>query len=239
MKPKFASNLIPIYSLILSLFICIAVAGNRAITVISENAPILNQTCIVIDAGHGGIDGGAVSCSGKLESAINLQIAQRLNDLMHLLGFKTYMLRHTDRSLHTYGKTIAAQKASDLKERVRLINETQNAILLSIHQNYFPDSQYSGPQVFYSNTADSKELASQLQSILVQTLAPSSTRREKASKGVYLMEHINCTGVLIECGFLSNPEEEARLINEIYQKKLCCVIASGCSQYLKSAQAIA
>ena len=186
----------------------------------------------VVDAGHGGVDGGATSCTGKLESAFNLEIALRLNDLMHLLGIHTEMIRTTDISVYTQGETIAAQKVSDLKERVRMVNESENALLLSIHQNTFPDSRYGGAQVFYGPEGESAQLAEALQNAFRSTVNPGSNRRSKKADGVYLMEHIDTTGVLIECGFLSNVEEEAKLRSADYQKKLCCVIASTVSNHL-------
>lgn len=206
--------------------------GSKAVTVIAENTPMERETCIIIDPGHGGEDGGATSCTGVLESTYNLSIATRLNDLFHLLGYETKMIRTTDTSIYTKGETIAQKKVSDLRERVRIVNETENALLLSIHQNNFPDGRYSGAQVFYAGTEESQELAKRLQTAFVSTLNPGSKRKCKKSDGVYLMEHINCTGVLIECGFLSNPGEEARLRDGAYQKKLCCVIAATVSEYL-------
>lgn len=223
---------LPVYALVFSLFLLGSIFGSRTVTVLSENAPLENRRCIVIDPGHGGEDGGAVSITGANESAINLEISLRLQDLFHLLGYDTKMIRTTDRSIYTQGNTIASKKASDLKERVRIINATENALLLSIHQNHFSESKYSGAQVFYAQTQGSKDLAEQLQAALVQTVNPGSGRSCKQSTGVYLMEHISCPGILVECGFLSNPEEEAKLRTSEYQKKLCCVIAASVSQFL-------
>lgn len=192
---------------------------------------IRNHT-IIIDAGHGGEDGGATSCTGKLESVYNLEIARKLNDLMHLLGLHTKMVRTSDTSVYTQGNSIAEKKVSDLNYRVKLVNETENAILVSIHQNTFPDGQYRGAQVFYAPKGEGKDLAEQLQTALVQTLNPGSNRRSKRADGIYLMEHIQKTGVLVECGFLSNAEEEANLRSEDYQKKLVCVIAATVFNFL-------
>ena len=224
-------TMIPVYALVfLGLLFC-TLAGDRAVTVMSEHAPIENRRCFIVDAGHGGVDGGAVSCTGKYESHINLEIALRLNDLLHLLGYETKMIRTTDISIYTAGESIAAKKASDLKERVKIVNETDNAILLSIHQNHYSDSYYSGAQMFYPNTDGSKELAKQLQSAFVATLNPGSNRQAKPAEGLYLMKHVEKTSVLIECGFLSNYEEEAKLRDGEYQKKVACVIAATCGQY--------
>lgn len=214
--------------------ICIVLveAGSKAVTVLVEHSSIDHRTCIVIDAGHGGIDGGAVSISGVPESQINLEIAQRLNDLLNLLGYKTLMLRNTDTSLHTDGVTISAQKVSDLKHRVQMITTSNASLLISIHQNTFSNKRYSGAQVFYHSDEKSMTLANHLQENLIRTLNHGSNRKSKAAKGIYLMEHISCPGVLIECGFLTNVQEEALLRSAGYQKQLCSVIAATVSSNL-------
>lgn len=231
MKRKI-SAMIPIYITVLGIFLITAHGGSQAVTVISENSPIERRTCVVIDAGHGGEDGGAVSCTGVHESKLNLEIALRLDDMFHMLGIDTYMIRTTDRSVHTQGATIAARKISDLKERVSIINKLEPALMLSIHQNYFTDGRYSGPQVFYSNVADSKNFAREMQENLTEVLSPGSNRKEKPAEGIYLMEHTQCPGLLIECGFLSNSQEEAMLRDESYQKKLCAVVAAITAKHL-------
>ena len=222
------------YSLTILLVLFASFGSSKAITVISENAALVREHCIIIDPGHGGEDGGATSCSGILESQFNLEISQRLNDLLQLLGFETKMIRESDISIYTKGDSIAQKKVSDLKERVRITNETNTSLLLSIHQNNFTDSRYSGAQVFYAKTDGSRELAQKLQSKFVSTLNKGSQRKCKESTGIYLMEHIQCTGVLIECGFLSNPEEESKLRNAEYQKRISCVIATTVGEYLSN-----
>jgi N-acetylmuramoyl-L-alanine amidase len=148
---------------------------------------------------------------------------------MHFLGIDTYMIRSDDISVYTTGDTIAAKKISDLKERVRIVNETENAMLISIHQNYYKDSRYSGAQVFYHADA---ALAKQLQSAFVDTLNAASRRKAKKGDGMYLLQNINCPAALIECGFLSNAQEEASLRTDVYQKKICCVIGCVVSCYI-------
>lgn len=224
---------LPFYLLTVIVFIGIAMWGSKTTTTIAQNRPIQRNKTIVIDAGHGGIDGGATSCSGVLESKLNLDIALKLEAVMQLLGLDTVMIRSTDTSIYTEGNTIASQKVSDLKERVRIVNETPNAILVSIHQNTFPDGRYSGAQVFYAGE-ESRMMAQTLQSNFNQTLCRGSNRKSKKAQGVYLMQNIDCTGVLIECGFLTNPEEEAKLRDAAYQKQLCCVIASTVSTFIHS-----
>ena len=207
---------------------------DRIVTVTAENAPLLNRHIVIIDAGHGGEDGGAVSCTGIPESKLNLEIALKLKDLLALLGFDTMMIRTTDRSVSTEGETIAARKASDLKTRVSMVNETDNCVLVSIHQNYFTDSKYSGAQVFYANTPGSRQLAESLQSAFVATVNVGSNREVKPADGVYLMQHVTCPAVLVECGFISNYEEESRLQTKAYQQKICSVIAGCVSQYINN-----
>ena len=213
------------------LTICGALAlvhwGSRTVTVVSEHIPMPRQQCIVIDAGHGGIDGGATSCTGRLESSYNLEISLRLRDLLHFLGYDTKMIRIRDESIYREGNTIRQQKRSDLRERVKAVNETDNAILISVHQNQFSDSRYFGAQVFYADTPGSKELAEILQSQISSYLVPRSHREVKRCQGVYLMEHIQRTGILLECGFISNPQEEARLSDPAHQKQLCCIVGAA------------
>lgn len=231
-KKFFDYKIIIIYSLIFAMFIFVSLNWNHTVATLSNN--ISQPQIVVIDAGHGGIDGGAVSCTGVYESTLNLEVACRLNDLMHLLGISTVMIRDTDRSVYTNGDTIAAKKISDIKERVRIVNSTPNALLISIHQNNFQQNQYWGTQVFYNQQEESKEIAEQLQAAFRANLNPDNRRQIKRTSGIYLMEHINCRGVLIECGFLSNPAEEAHLRNSTYQKQFICVIGSTVSQYLNT-----
>lgn len=223
-----------LYMLIGIVTLAMAFGTNLAITTMAEHAPIQRSHTIVIDAGHGGEDGGALSCTGVKESQINLQIALRLEALLHLLGYETHMIRTTDISIHTNGTTIAQKKVSDLKERVRIVNSLDNGILLSIHQNTFPVEKYNGAQVFYNPCAGAKELAEHLQYTFIETVNPGSHRACKTADHVYLLRNIQCPGVLVECGFLSNAGEEAKLRAGEYQKKLVCVIASSLSSYLNA-----
>ena len=208
--------------------------GNRVVTVMSENRSVGNKHCIVIDPGHGGEDGGAVSIRNLPESRYNLEISLRLQDMFHLLGYQTRMIRTEDVSIFTKGDTLAQKKTSDLMERVRIANETEGALLLSIHQNHFPDSQYAGAQVFFAQTEGSEDLAKQIQNSFITSVNPGSKRQVKKAEKVYLMTHIQCPGVLIECGFLSNPQEERMLRDPEYQKKLVSVIAAATGTFLSN-----
>ncbi len=188
---------------------------------------------VVIDPGHGGEDGGAVSVSGIKESDINLQICLRMDDLFHFFGIPTVMTRREDVSIYdATANTVSEKKVSDLKNRAAIVMNTPGALFVSIHQNMFSDGKYSGAQVFYAPTERSTELAESMQESLREHIDPSNHREAKKSEAVWLMEHISCTGVLVECGFLSNVEETQKLKSDDYQKKLTCVIASQIMQYL-------
>lgn len=232
---KAISRVITIYTLTIAAFLVITYLASTATTVLAKQIPIERHHTIVIDAGHGGEDGGATSCTGKLECSYNLEISLRLRDLLHLLGYKTKMIRTTDQSVYKDANTIAEKKISDLKERVRIVNEPDSAFLISIHQNTYTDHQYKGAQVFYAETQGSKDLAQKLQQELIRTVNPGSNRGIKKADGIYLMQHIKCTGILIECGFISNPEEEALLRQKEYQQKICCVIACTLTPFLTGA----
>ncbi|MBR6596030.1 MAG: N-acetylmuramoyl-L-alanine amidase [Oscillospiraceae bacterium] len=216
------------YMGIILLTLTLTSLGSRVVVVFSQSLPPERKHCFIIDPGHGGIDGGATSCTGKLESGFNLEIGLRLRDLLQFMGYRTKMTRTEDVSIYTGGDTIAQKKLSDLKERVRICNETDGAILLSIHQNTFSDSKYFGPQVFFADNEESKALAGYLQ----KSLDPTGKRGTKRAEGIYLMEHITCPGALIECGFISNPQEEAKLRSAEYQKELCCRIAASSVEYV-------
>lgn len=233
-KPVRLSVFLPIYLFVFGACMLIAVFGDRAVTTMVASTPLQDRTCIIIDAGHGGVDGGATSCTGVLESKINLEIALRLNDLLHFLGYNTKMIRTEDISVYTQGETIAEKKISDLKQRVKFVNETENPILISIHQNTFSDSRYSGAQVFYGSAGKGIQLAEYLQNALIQTINQGSNRCCKKASDIYLLQNIDCTGILIECGFLSNPTEEARLRSSNYQQQLCCVISAALANFLSS-----
>lgn len=224
-------RMLPVYVLLLAGMIVVAFLADRSVTVLADNRPMsINRKTVIIDPGHGGVDGGATSCTGVLESQFNLDISLRLQDTLNFLGIRTVMIRTIDESIYTEGNTIAAKKVSDLKERVRIVNSIKDCILLSIHQNYYPNSKYYGAQIFYAPTVGSRELATDMQNQLVQTLNPESRRKSKKAEGIYLLQHVNCPAILIECGFLSNPNEEFLLRSEDYQKKLCLVIAATVSR---------
>lgn len=188
----------------------------------------------VIDPGHGGIDGGASGVSGSRECDINLDIGLKTELLMRFLGLNPIMTRDSDISIHTSdAKTIAQKKRSDLSQRVRLANLSDDRVLISIHQNKFEQSKYYGAQVFYNG--NNKNFAEIMQKSLRETLDPANDRQAKSSGGnVYLLEHTRRPAVLIECGFLSNHTEEALLQNNIYQLKISMAICGGFLEWAKS-----
>ncbi len=197
-------------------------------------AHVLNTpVTVVIDPGHGGEDGGASSKNGVLESQLNLEISLRVRDLFALLGVKTAMIRETDTAVYTGTcNTIREKKVSDIKNRVQMVNAAPNALLVSIHQNYFEQSKYDGAQVFYAKTDGSKDLAERTQQLLREALDKGNHREAKQAQSVYLMEHIKCTGILVECGFLSNAQEEANLRDADYQKKLAAAVCAAVRGYI-------
>lgn len=207
-----------------------AALGGEAQTVSGEGS----GSVIYLDPGHGGEDGGAVSVTGVQESGINLEISLRLRDLLQLCGMSTKMTRDGDYAIYGDGcQTMAQKKASDLRNRVALLQQAPGAILISIHQNQFPEEKYHGAQVFYNQGANSEQLAKFMQEALTNGLDPENNRETKRAQDIFLMEQIENTAVLIECGFLSNREEEAKLRDEEYQKKIACAISAGLANYIE------
>lgn len=183
---------------------------------------------LILDAGHGGEDGGAVSATGTPESQINLDIVLKMNDILGLYGTAPKLLRSEDISLHDPGAvTLREKKVSDLKNRVAAVQAEEQATVISIHQNSYPDSRYSGTQTFYAPTEGSEELARHIQNAIQQTLQTENAREVKQiPETIYFFNHIDCRAVLVECGFLTNPAEEALLKDDAYQKKLAALLSS-------------
>lgn len=190
-----------------------------------EDIPIT----VIVDPGHGGEDGGAVSANGVLESQLNLAVAAQVNDLLRFSGQRTIMTRADDQSIHTEGETIRARKASDIRNRVALVNGTEQAVLLSIHQNSLPSSPVThGAQVFWNQQEGADLLAQIVQDSLNHTINPGNEKHPKQIPGtIYLMKHVTAPAILVECGFLSNAEETAKLQDPSYQMKLAAAITTG------------
>lgn len=205
-------------------------------TVYSDN--FQNKT-VIIDAGHGGFDGGTSSSDGTVEKDLNLQISHKINEILNSFGVKTIMTRTGDNGLNDENlPTIRQKKISDIKKRLSLINETEDAVFVSIHQNHFSQEKYSGAQVFYSkNNPQSQQLAEKIRFRLITALQPDNTREIKRSGSeIYLLFHAKIPAVMVECGFMSNFNETQLLKNEEYQKKLAFTVAMGIIDFLNQTE---
>ncbi len=189
---------------------------------------------VIIDAGHGGEDGGAVGIDGILEKEINLSISEKANALLGFYGVNTKMTRSEDISLHTEeSKRQGKRKLSDAQNRVKQITDTPNAVLISIHQNSFPDESCKGAQVFFAkNNILSHPLAECVLDSIQNGLNDKNKRVVKqAEDRIYLLKNINCPAVLVECGFITNSKESKLLMTEKYRLKLAACIVSGYVNY--------
>ena len=206
--------------------------GQRFIAVMGMSAESAHLL-LIIDPGHGGMDGGATSITGVEERELNLEIALRLEALAALYGIPTEMTRRTaEIDYPEDANTIRQKKVADTRARVELINAAANAVVISIHQNIYDGPNASGPQVLFADTAASEEFSLSMQEALTEALGLTRPRPPiQVRQGVYIMNHINTPAILVECGFLSNPEEEAALRTEAYQIRLASALLSG---YIRS-----
>ncbi len=181
---------------------------------------------IVIDAGHGGADGGAVSTNGILEKDLNLQIAYTLSELMKISGYNVVMTRTTDTMLTCDGG--GTHKMQDLKARLEIASKYPESLTISIHCNKFPSEKCKGLQVYYSDHDNAKSYADSVQASVIALLQNDNHRAtKKADSSIYLLSRAQSPSILIECGFLSNPEECKNLSDVDYQKKLALCILNG------------
>lgn len=194
----------------------------------------LAGTTIALDAGHGGPDGGAVSKQGIIEKDINLAVTLYLRDYLQQAGAMVYMTREDDRDLaNPDTKGYKKRKTEDLTRRVRLIEEKQAKLFVSIHMNSVPSSRWSGAQTFYStNNGDSITLAELIQDELRRNLNNTDRVAKQSDKSVYLLEELKIPAVLVEVGFLSNPEEARLLGDEKYQRKVAASVYQGIMKYI-------
>lgn len=182
------------------------------------------EKVVVIDVGHGGNDPGKIGVNNCKEKDVNLQIALCLKAQLQARGVTVIMVRETDENLALSGAS--NQKASDMHNRISLINASGADCMVSIHQNSYPDASVCGPQVFYYETSEtSKELAQKLQTQLICDLQPEKEREIKTGNDLYILKNSNCPAVIVECGFLSNPTECALLQTGEYQQKIALAIA--------------
>ena len=186
-----------------------------------------SHTIIIIDPGHGGEDGGAIGSNGIYEKDINLAIAKQLNDMLRAAGISTVLTRSEDILLYDPTSDYHGQKkVQDLSARREIAESYENAIFVSIHMNAFPEEKYSGLQVYYSpNNPRAKSLAQHIQATTKELLLPNNSRSiKRADQNIYLLDRLQCPAVLIECGFLSNPQECENLSDQDYQQKMALAI---------------
>ena len=192
---------------------------------------------VILDAGHGGADGGAVSLNNVPEAQINLKITLKTRDIMSFIGIPSVLTRSDESSLDfDSDRTLRENKIADIKARLKTAQEMHFCDFLSIHLNKFSQSKYYGAQVFYGcKNIKSETLAETIQSALREYLDENNDRQaKKAPETVFLMKNIESPAVTVECGFLSNPDEEAKLISDGYQTQIAIAIMKGYAEYLKS-----
>lgn len=187
------------------------------------------QMTVVVDAGHGGMDGGAVGSTGVLEKDLNLQVAKKLETIITENGGQVIMTRTEDISIHDESETtVRGQKRSDLRKRRDIAQKSNADVFISVHMNKFEQSQYRGAQIFYADDAKSKEFAASIKQA-IEPISEKSAEREtkKAYDTMYILKGAKIPSVIVECGFVSNPEEEKLLMSEEYQQQLAQAIYDG------------
>lgn len=223
-----------LYATILPVIIFVAqtnILENKAI-VATMSVPVTNKV-IIVDAGHGGEDGGAVSSNGISESQINLQIALKLQALLEQSGATVILTRSDENAIYDIDKkTLRQKKVSDIKNRVKIGNTSSADIFVSIHLNKIPESQYYGWQTFYKNeNEEGKKLATCIQDNMNEAMQKENKRTPLKINNVYIIKKVEIPTTIVECGFLSNPEEEKQLQTDEYQNKLSWGIYNGIMDY--------
>lgn len=189
------------------------------------------RICIVIDAGHGGLDAGTSAADGTAEKDINLAIALNLYDFLKVCGIECKLIRDSDTEFYPNGED---RSRSDLYNRLDYVNSIDNAVLVSIHQNHFTNASEWGMQVWYTaNVASSKKLADNILNNTKMFIQPNNTRSNKQSdNSYYILYNAQVPSVMVECGFMSNPQENENLKSDAYRKRLSCTITLGITQYI-------
>lgn len=221
--------------LILVLLTCIISMPNNKSIFANTNANLTQK--IILDAGHGGFDGGAVANDGTVEKDINLNICLSLASLLKQNGFKVIMTRTADVSTEDIeSDKIASKKKSDLKNRLMLMKKHEDAVFVSIHLNKFTTSAACGSQIFYSgNDEDSKKLSDLIQNSIVNKIQKDNKRvNKKATSSTYILHNATVPAVLVECGFISNKNELQLLKTEEYQNKMAFCIYCGILDFFKT-----
>lgn len=215
-------------------FVMLAVCARMTDSALPASADISDRPVIVLDPGHGGLDSGAVGKNGVLEKDVNLSVVKHLQKLLELSGFRTVLTRSEDISIYDAGvEGIRNQKLSDMDNRLEIIQSYPDSIFLCIHQNNYTDPQYFGGQMFYNNNnPDNRTLAQIMQNRFAQ-LQPGNDREIKLTGDeLFLLKSNKNPSLMIECGFLSNPEEEAKLGTEEYRQQLAFTIYGGVLEYM-------
>ena len=202
-----------------------------------RNTSVGNEKTVIIDPGHGNPDGGAVGVDGVIEKNINLSISIKLKNFFQVAGYTVIMTREDDNAIYDQGSnTIRKKKATDLKNRLSIVNSHPNSAFISIHQNIYKSSKNSGSVLFYSpNNEKSKDLAQNIQNSITAMLQPQNNRLvNSAKKNLYILYHAKTPAVMVECGFLSNPDECKLLQDDVYQNKIAFAIFCGALDYYAS-----
>lgn len=206
-------------------------------TVHADTSTAPKYTTVIIDAGHGGEDGGASSAAGLIEKDVNLEIAHILADMIRANGVDVIMTREDDRLLYDRNTDYQGRKKKlDLAARLAVADSTEDAIFISIHMNSFTDPRYAGLQVWYSpNNADSAPLAELIRANNQEMLQPENARKCKAAtSAINLLHNAKCPAVLVECGFLSNPDEAALFETYEYRQKVAFMLFCSITEFLES-----
>ena len=229
-SPKIAVATIALVSILFGLFFKISFGEY------DTEAASAPEMLIILDAGHGGEDAGATGINGALEKDLNLSVVNILGEMLTEKGFAVVYTRSEDKLLYEEWENIKGiRKISDLKNRCKIAKSYPNALFVSIHMNTFGDGKYSGLQVYYSpENKESEMLAGAIQSSVKKELQPNNNRNIKQGDDIYILENIDNTAVLIECGFLSNEEEAKKLSQKEYQKMLSFSIICGIIEYMNT-----
>ena len=192
------------------------------------------ELTVIIDAGHGGVDTGATGILGKYESELCLEVSNKLAHILSMSNVNVVMTRTDDRLLQSKNSSLS-RKQSDLQGRVEFTESYTNPIFVSIHMNTYPLESCTGSQIFYSpNSEDSEDLAAVIKESLGELSSGKQRENKKSGSNIYVLNHLKCPAVLIECGFITNKEEATLLNDEKYQRKLAVLIANGISNFIDS-----
>lgn len=218
------------------LLVCIFVLS-FALLALGESAKkapqAVRERCVLLDAGHGAPDGGCVGADGTQEAALNLAVCLLLRSELEARGYRVLMTRTDENGIHDSGESVQEKKRSDMKNRRKLRDTAPAALFVSIHMNSFPEAKYSGAQVVYDCENPAALTAAQcIQTALRTSLNPDNKRTPMAApSSLYLLQKPKLPSVLVECGFLSNPEECAKLKTEAYQRRVAEAVAEGIAAY--------